>query len=151
MQHAEVDRVWERFEEAEREETRCRKAVEEAQSLLKQATEAKKRAEDALFYATLWDGQCSLARRIDTMSVDNRLREFVGLLQLYLTSFKNAKATDIHADYHPTHAILHARGLCRLRVDIHGRVSHDTRHLPSPPHLNLLEDDVRTWNPLNLH
>ena len=151
MQQVEVDWAWERFEEAEREETRCRKAVEESQSLLKQATEAKERAREALLYATLRNGQCSLALRVDTLSVDNRLREFVGLLLLYLTSFKNAKATDIYADYHPTHAILHARGLCRLRVDIHGRVSHDTRHLASPPHLNLLEDDVRTWNPLHLH
>ena len=40
------------------------------------------------------------------MSVDNRLREFVGLLQLYLTSFKNAKAIHEVAVWAPMDRIL---------------------------------------------
>ena len=141
----------EQLEDAIHEVLRCEKAVKEAQTRLAQATEAEEQARKALLYATLWDDQCSLARRVDTLTVDNRLREFVGLLTLYMTSFKKATAADIHAAYYPTHAIFLAHGLCRLRIDIHGRVSHDTRHLPSPPHLSLLEDDVRTWNPLQMH
>jgi len=139
------------LEEATCERQRLQKAMIEAQERFKEARKREQEANDNLFYCLLGNKQRALAQRVDTLHPTDRLKEFVELVSYFLVSRTAAKQSDIHTDYYDTHAILHARGSCRLRVDIHGRVSHDTRHLPSPPHLNILEDDARKWNPLRLY